>query len=129
MQQQKPQQIKPLRQVLVFRDLKLFPSLNIALKEHWAARKKRKDKLWALIKAQNPVKFPNKVLIRYVRYACKLQDWDNHCGSFKSAGDALILAKVIIEDNPDVIKPFLPEQERVKTKAEEKIVIIIEQIF
>lgn len=115
--------------ILVFRNLKLFPSLNVALKEHFGARAKRKEIIQWSIKDQTKNKHSGKVKIRFCRYACRLQDWDNHCGSFKSAGDALTMCGVIVDDKPDIVVEFIPEQYKVSKKDEEKIVILITNIF
>lgn len=118
-----------LKTILVFRNLKLFPSLNVALKEHFGARAKRKETIQWAVKEQTKNRHPGRVKIRYCRYACQLQDWDNHCGSFKSAGDALTQCGVIIDDKPDIVGEFVPEQYKVSKKEEQKIVIIVTNIL
>lgn len=115
--------------MLVFRDLKLFPALNKLLREHFGARKRRGEQICWLIKEQTKAKHTGRVSIRYMRFACQLQDWDNHCASFKDVGDALVDCKVITDDSPKVVVNFSPTQEKVNTRAEEKIVVIIEDIF
>jgi len=110
---------------IVFRDLKLFPSLNKLLREHFAARDKRKTTLQWMIKEQTQNKHFGPVRIRFIRHACQLQDWDNHCASFKDIGDALVKCKVITDDSPKVVKDFHPEQEKVSKRENEKIVIKI----
>lgn len=110
----------------IFKDLKLFPSANIMLKQHFSAVTKRRDQLQWLIREQGTqIKFVGPVKIRYIRHAVKLQDWDNHCISFKQAGDALIRCGVIEDDNPKIVREFQPEQYRVKHFEEQKIIIKI----
>jgi len=115
--------------ILVFRNMKLFPSLNKGLKEHFAQAKKRGDTLQWLVLEQKYEKHAGPVKIRYQRYATHLQDWDNHCASFKKCGDILIKCGIIKDDNPNIVREFIPEQIKVKTKEEEKIVIIITNIL
>ena len=114
------------QQIFEFRDLKLFPSLNVMLREHFSARSKRKEKLCWLIKQQQPIKFKGKVRVRYIRHAIKLMDWDNHASSCKLVFDALKECGIITDDNPNVIVVFNPEQERVNKRENEKIIIKIE---
>lgn len=116
------------RTILVFRDLKLFPSLNILLREHFAKRAKRKDELCWRIKAQTQNKHEGQVVVRYIRHCIRFQDWDNFASSFKIVGDALVENKVITDDSPKVIVKFRPEQEKVSKKENEKIVIVIQSI-
>lgn len=74
----------------------------------------------------NSVKFEGAVVITYARYTNKQMDWDNHCASFKHIGDALVKAGIIKDDNPKIIIEFIPKQFKVKTREEERTLIIIE---
>ena len=115
--------------LLVFRDLSDFPTANILLRKHWSFRDKLKTNLSWKIKQQARSKHSGKVRITFYRFACQLQDWDNHCSSFKVCGDALTACGVISDDNPSIVVEFIPKQERVKKREEEKIVVKIEDIF
>jgi len=114
---------------LIFRNLKLFPSLNKGLKEHFAVKMKRRETLHWLVKEQKFEKHAGRVKIRYQRYATHLQDWDNHLSSGKVLFDILTKENIIKDDNPNVVVEMVPEQYKVKTKDEEKIVVIITNIL
>lgn len=114
-----------MKTLIIIRDLALCPSLNIALKEHFAKRKKRKTNLEWEIKSQTKNKHKGKVRITYTRYGSRFLDWDNLGGSFKSLGDALISTGVIIEDNPNVVIDFKMRQLRVSRK-EVKLTVEVE---
>lgn len=114
-----------MKTLIVIRDLKLCPSLNIAFKEHFSKKSKRRTNLEWEIKSQTRNKHIGKVKITYTRYATRLMDWDNLGGSFKSLGDALISTNVIIEDNPLVIVEFKMRQLRVP-KKDVKLTVEIE---
>lgn len=113
--------------ILVFRDMKLFPSMNILLREHFTKRTKRKETLMWLIKQQKPNSYKGKVTIEYTRCAKQLQDWDNHCASFKVIGDALVSLGIIVDDNPKIVHRFIPQQEKVKKDDDVKIIVVIKQ--
>lgn len=117
------------KSILVFRDMQLFPSLNILLREHFTKRTKRLETIMWLIKEQKCPTYPGTVKITYVRYHTHLQDWDNHCASFKIIGDALVKLGIIKDDKPTIVVKFVPEQERVKKKEDIKIAIYIEPFF
>lgn len=107
----------------------MFPSLNKLLREHWSNRKKRVNALQWLIRQQTDVKYLGKVQITYTRFACKLQDHDNNASSFKLLGDALTAQQVIVDDNPNVIVEFIPKQEQVFKKHEQKITVLIKEVL
>ena len=120
---------EPMETFLVFRNLTMFPSLNILLREHWAERKKRVDALQWLIREQTINMHSGPVRITFTRYAHQLQDWDNHCASFKLIGDALVKQGIIVDDKPTIVKEFLPKQEIVKKAHEKKITVLIQSIL
>lgn len=98
------------------------------MRQHFHKTKPLKDKLTALILSQRPrghcvITAPCRVT--YIRHTSTLMDWDNACASFKHIGDALVAAKIIVDDNPTVLAEFIPKQIKCKRK-EHKTQIIIE---
>lgn len=76
-------------------------------------------------RTQTNVRYEEPVAISFQRYAVRLLDWDSVGASFKCIGDSLVEAGIIGDDDPNHIVKFFPEQYKVKTKAEEKIIIHI----
>lgn len=111
--------------LLIFKNLKDFPSANVLLRKHWSFRDTLKTSLSWQIKQQTKDKHPGKVKIEFYRFAVQLQDWDNHCSSFKCCGDALTACQVLTDDKPDIVVEFIPKQEKVKKKELERIAVRI----
>lgn len=112
----------------------LMPGLNGKkglIREHFSEKKKRANKLLWLIRGQlgkEMIKYTEPVNVTYIRYTTRRMDWDNHCASFKTLGDVLVALKILKDDDPDFIIEFIPRQIKVKTKKEEKTVVIIEPL-
>lgn len=102
-----------------------YPSLNTYIRKHWAVRDKMLKNMQLIIRSQTTNKHLGRVSITVQRYACKLFDWDNFCGGFKVSGDALRYQKVIVDDKPEIIVRFIPEQYRVSHKKDERVLIKI----
>ena len=99
--------------------------------QHWRAKKAHADK-WkmAVILAigQNiPTQPLTKAKLTLIRHSSRTPDFDGLVSSFKAAIDGLKYAKVIIDDNMDIIG--IPDYRHVKCKQlKGKIEIIVEQI-
>jgi len=97
------------------------------IREHYRSAIARKDMYYILLLSQKQPKLKGSVKVIYTRYTTSLMDWDNHCASFKYLGDSLVKIGIIEDDNPNVIKEFIPKQVKVKTKKEEMITIEIKE--
>jgi len=97
------------------------------IREHYRSAIARKDMYYILLLSQKQPKLKGSVKVIYTRYTTRLMDWDNHCASFKHLGDSLVKIGIIEDDNPNVIKEFIPKQVKVKTKKEEMITIEIKE--
>lgn len=117
-----------LATVLKFENRK-FPGLNGILKLNRYAKIDIIRNFRWIIKSQTKNRHLSTVRITFTRYACSLQDWDNFAGGFKYVGDALVREMVIVDDKPAVVLEFLPKQVKVKTKAEERTMILIEDLI
>lgn len=113
-----------MRQVIEF-DFAL-PGLNGPeglMREHWSKRKKRKDDLVWQILEKDLKSHQGQVRITYTRNSPKLFDWfDNLPSSGKFLMDALVKARVIKDDSPEII-PFQPVMFQNKGKARTQIII------
>ncbi len=101
------------------------------MRAHWSETRRMKNIYAEIIRIDMLNKkvhyHPGKVKIRYIGYKSILMDWDNFCSSFKHIGDALVEAKVIVDDKPSIVIEFKPEQIKCK-RTDQKVVIIIEDI-
>lgn len=107
-----------------------FPGLNGKsglLREHWAARKKRKEAIALRIAALNIPKFPDKVSVIFCGHSSLLYDWENHVARFKLIGDILVDAGILVDDSPKYIVSFIPEQSKCQRK-DSRLVITIKTI-
>ncbi len=99
------------------------------MRAHWSETKRMKNIYAEIIRIDILNKkvhsHPGKVKIRYIGYKSHLMDWDNFCSSFKHIGDALVEARVIVDDKPSIVIQFLPEQIKCK-RVDQKVIIIIE---
>ena len=106
----------------------VIPGLNGddgLIRQHFRAAKKVREKYQFLISEQTKNKHQGPVTINYVGYKSILMDWDNFSSSFKHLGDALVKQGVIIDDKPQIVKKFSPEQ--IKCKGiNQRVVLIIE---
>jgi len=112
------------------------PSLNEIINKSRTSYRKNLD-AWGLFKKeltadiinrfriQTKVKYDKPVCISFQRYTTQMLDWDSVGASFKVIGDALVEAGILQDDDPSHITRFFPEQHKVGTKAEEKILIQI----
>lgn len=106
----------------------VIPGLNGKgglIREHWATAKKSKLFYQLLMMEQTRNRHIGKVIIHYNAYLTKLKDWDNHGASFKHLGDSLVKAQIIIDDSPNVVVKFIPNQFKVNHKSDERVEIII----
>tara|TARA_R100000149_G_C5786742_1_gene80178 strand:- start:172 stop:531 length:360 start_codon:yes stop_codon:yes gene_type:complete len=104
------------------------PGINRLLRQHWAVRKKQQNKLAEEIAAKYPTDLiEGPVCVEYTRRSVRLMDWDNAAGSFKLVGDALVQLGILEDDNPQIIKEFRVDQERVKHRPEQGFTVIIRQ--
>ncbi len=103
-----------------------IPSLNVLLRTHWTKKAKMQEALLWKVKQQTRNRHSGEVIVTFHRKACKLMDWDNFSGSFKLVGDSLVKAKLIVDDKPDIITSFIPLQTKVSKKADEIVLIKIE---
>jgi len=106
----------------------LPPGLNGTeglIREHFSARKKRKDRYFIKIRSQTLNRHKGPVKITYIRYCNRFMDWDNASASVKLPMDCLKDAKIIIDDSPKIVVEFSTKQVLVDRKSQ-KIEIIIE---
>lgn len=92
---------------------------NGLIREHYSKAKKMKDKLKLIFLSQKPKGMrviDEPVRIIYKRYTSVYMDWDNAAASFKHIGDALQDALIILDDNPNIVKEFIPQQIKVPRK-------------
>ena len=99
------------------------------MRQHYRKRKKKQTKYNLLIKAQTKNRHLGRVSVTYKTYTTRFKDWDNYGASFKFLGDALVHNKIIVDDSPKYITPFVPIQVKVKTKKEQRVEIVIEDIL
>jgi len=95
------------------------------IREHFAARKKRKDRYFIKIRSQTLNRHKGSVKITYIRYCNRFMDWDNASASVKLPMDCLKDAKIIIDDSPKIVVEFSTKQVLVDRKSQ-RIEIIIE---
>ena len=104
------------------------PGINRLLRMHWAVRKKHQNNLVSELEANYPTDLiEGPVCVEYTRRSVRLMDWDNAAGSFKLVGDALVQLGILEDDNPQIIKEFKVDQERVKHRVEQGFTVIIRQ--
>ena len=98
------------------------------IRSHYHTQKKQKDYYQMIVQDHlnqgKARKHTGPVEINYVGYKSRLMDWDNFCASFKHLGDSLHKCGVILDDNPKIVKKFLPEQFKSKQKDQRVIIII-----
>ena len=101
----------------------LPPGINTLLRMHWAVRKKKQKEFQAHVVEQCPeytqFVYTQPVKIVYTRKSIRTMDWDNAAGSFKLLGDILVDLGIIPDDNPKIIKEFVPLQEKVSKRIEQ----------
>ena len=98
------------------------------MRAHFHTVKKQKQELATIIASQTKNKHLGYVNIEFSRFAHRLMDWDNHCASFKHVGDSLKDCKVIIDDNPKIVKHFNPLQFQIKMAEEEYMIVKITDV-
>lgn len=113
---------------LVFMGFSLFPSLNKALRKHWALRKEAGRILDFQVMAQKPRKYACKVKITGVRYTTMLLDDDAISSTFKSLLDSLVRGQYIVDDKPEWLM-FSATQQKVSKRKEHRVEIKIEPII
>lgn len=108
----------------------LAPSLNGSgglIRMHWSAYGRIKDRWTVLVREAaglQRMKGPCTMLMeRY--YAQTPLDFDNLYASVKIPGDALRAAKIIQEDNPEIVTSLVCHQFKVATKKEQRTVITL----
>lgn len=108
----------------------LSPGLNGKdglMREHFREVTKRRNSYRARLENMKVPKFNCQIQVTFTRHTCRLMDWDNAGASFKSIGDALRIAGVIIDDSPLWIVNFIPKQVKCR-RADQKMEILIEPI-
>jgi hypothetical protein len=116
--------------VLTFKIAELPPGLNNIKKMHWAVYGRERDR-WALLVREaigrNNQGFTGRVSIEYHAYRVQLMDKDNHHGSFKLVGDALVKLGIIRDDSPRIIDEELSHylQEKVSHYTDQRIEVTI----
>lgn len=118
-----------LDQVLTIEIPGIVPGLNGdkgLMRSHWSETKKMKKLYSQIIKDQLPCRyrFEGAVSIEYVGYKSSLMDWDNFAASAKFPLDSLVKCGVIKDDNPKIVKEFIPKQVKV-CRAKQRVVVII----
>lgn len=94
--------------------LPMLNGSNGMIRGHWAKFAKEKKKLTTLIRSQTREVLKGPVEIEYTRASVTAPDWDNLASSFKYIGDALVNCRVIEDDNPKVVKSFIPRWAKAK---------------
>lgn len=101
---------------------------NGLMRQHWSKRKKQKEYYQMIIndhiKQGKARKHTGPVEVQYIGYKSRFMDWDNYASSFKDVGDSLVKTGIIEEDNPKIVKTFIPKQIKCK-RNEQRVVIII----
>lgn len=110
----------------------LPPSLNKYLRLHFQERnrvfQKIKHSVWLNVREYLPLRPLTKYKIVCTRYTIRpLDPFDNLPGSFKVVIDALTAFKVIEDDKWGMAENIRCTQVRVKTKKEQKVIIVVEQ--
>jgi len=107
----------------------LPPGINTLLRMHWAVRKKKQKEFQQHIVEQCPeyiqFAYTEPVKVVYTRKSIRMMDWDNAAGSFKLLGDILVELGIIPDDNPKIIREFIPLQEKVSKRIEQGFKIFI----
>jgi hypothetical protein len=98
------------------------------IREHFRNAMKKKDRYTTLVRSQTRNKHKGKVIITYTRYSITLMDWDNLGASFKHLGDSLVAANIIQDDKPSIVVEFIPKQEKVSKRIEQRVEIVIEDV-
>ena len=99
------------------------------LRMHWAARNKLRDQFTWLVRSLTKNKHAGKVKLQLIRYHAGISmDYDNLVSTGKLIVDSIVLANVIIDDKESIIAQRDYRQVKVKTKGEQKTVIIIEDL-
>lgn len=97
------------------------------MQEHYSKGIKKKKKYQAIIRSQTRNRHLGQVSITYIGYKSVLMDWDNFAASFKYIGDSLVKTKVIVDDNPKIVRPFIVQQIKCKRK-DQRVEIIIKDL-
>lgn len=118
---------------LTFTLAELPPGLNAIKKMHWAVYRQHRDRWLLLVReaiGREMRSYPGKVSVEYHAYRVQLMDKDNHHGSFKLVGDALVKLGILRDDSPKVIDEDLSKyvQEHVSHYNEQRIEITIQDL-
>jgi hypothetical protein len=99
------------------------------LRMHWTARNKLRDQFTWLVKVLTKNRHQGKVKLNLTRYyLTQPLDYDNLVSTGKIPVDSIVLARVILDDKESIISEREYKQVKVKTKGEQKTVIVIEDI-
>lgn len=97
------------------------------LRMHWTARNKLRDQFTWLVRTLTKNRHAGKIKLQLIRYHAGMSmDYDNLVSTGKLPIDSIVLSKVIIDDKESIIAQRDYRQVKVKTKSEQKTVIIIE---
>ena len=97
------------------------------MQKHWVDISKEKDAFILRVMALRAPKFPGKVRIIYTRFCAQFMDIDNMVSTAKLPLDALKANKVIVDDNPNWIISFTPNQVKCRRK-DQRTVVFIEEV-
>lgn len=115
-----------MMETIIILENRQYASANkMVRRTYWVAQKGIIKQMCLLVMTQTRNRHLGRVTITVQRYACRLMDWDNFCAGFKPIGDALRHTKVIVDDNPEIVVKFIPEQYKVAHKPEERVIIRI----
>lgn len=99
------------------------------LRMNWRKRKKLLDTYVWWVRSKTKNRHPGQVKFTLIRHSIGVQmDFDNLVSTGKLTGDSLVLAGVIIDDKPAIIKQREYIQVKVASKNEQKTVILIEDV-
>lgn len=116
-------------QKLIFN--KLTPGLNGSdglRYAHWTKQRRQRQMIRNLVAMQQPKAHAGPVKLIYTRRSVRPMDWDNLGASFKYWGDALVKEGVIEDDNPDIVKEFIPRWEKSDGYRDQKTIIEIKSL-
>ena len=118
-------EIKP--RSLFGKTLRLPPSLNARV--HWAMRSKWvrefcEESFYAFKKAHVPNL--GRATLTIINNAVQVSDYDNLAASAKPLIDGMILAGVLVEDDPEHLVELRLRSQRVLHKADERVFMLVE---
>lgn len=105
---------------------------NQLLRKHWSVISKESNRWKTLVfyavAKHRPTEPFKKVKLTLTRYSTRCPDRDGLCGSFKWIIDGLVLAKIITDDNVNVIVECDYKWSKSKL-ADQRIDVVVEPIL